>query len=142
MATQTNYPTTMAAGYPGQVVNTELNNIISRTVVDASIAFGLAVVAGTADGTVKVGAGTFKGVAVRDRAVEGTSPDAYPVNATAGIMTKGVIYVTAKEAVAAEDTAGFDETGALVKAATGTAIPNAVFDNSGAAGALVKLRLG
>jgi|GEM_PF-3431772 len=142
MATQTNYPTTMAAGYAGQIVNSELNNIISATIVGAVVAFGLAATRGATDGTTKIGGTAFFGIAVRDQAVEGTSPNAYPVGATGGFMTKGVVFVTAKEAVTAGDAAGFNAAGELVKAATGTAIPNAVFDTSGAAGALVKLRLG
>jgi len=144
MALQTDYPATLAIGKPGQIANTEANNIISATIVGGPVAFGLAATRGAADNTAKLGGTVFYGISVRDRAVEGTSVDAFAVGMTGGFMATGAILVTAGEAVVAGDAAGFiPATGALMKAGTtgATAILGAEFDASGAAGAIVRLRI-
>lgn len=142
MAVQTSYPTTIASAYVGQIANTELYNVISRTIESANVGFGIAMVQGAQDLGVKTGSGTFIGVTVRDRSVEAEHPDTFVIGSTAGLITKGVIWVVAGETVVAGGTAGFNATGKIVKAASGTAIPNARFDTGGASGELVKLRLG
>lgn len=142
MAVQTSYSTNITPAFVGQIANTEIYNVISRTIEDANVGFGVALAQGAEDMGAKVGTGTFIGVTVRDRSVEAKNQNTFAVGSTAGLMTKGVIWVVAGETVVAGDAAGFDATGKIVKAATGTEIPSARFDTSGSTGELVKLRLG
>lgn len=145
-AIQTAYADTISNGYPGQVADLGLSNAISRDVEDAAgIAFGLPVVQGTLDRQVKVAAaGVFIGITVRDQTLVGdTHADKYLQNETAAIMTDGVIWVTAGEAVVAGDVVYRTAAGVLNKtSASNTLIVGARWETSAASGALAKLRLG
>lgn len=151
MPLQTSYSSIMAVAHAGMVVNTELANVISRTVTAGEIGFGQVAVQGASDHTVRpsdVGLTDFVGITVRDQAVDPQTPNVYGIGSTAAVMTKGVIWVVAGEAVAAGDPVYFDPTsfGAFLNDAAGgnaILIPNARFDTSATAqGQLVKLRLG
>ena len=148
MAVQTTYADRMDAGRPGAIVNTEPQTLISRTVETADgIAFGAPAAQGSADkGIIATEAGVtaILGVVVRERSTNPeTGGDKFAEKDSARLMTKGVIWVTAGEAVAAGDAAYVTVAdGTFKKTATGNvAIPNARFDTSGASGALVQLRL-
>lgn len=144
---QSNYLDNMAEAYEGMIANEEPNVVISRTVETAAIGFGKAVKQGVGDHGILAAAGAsdaYRGITVRDQSVVPTSVDTYPVGATAAVMTKGVIWVTALDTVIA---------GAAVymaiasKKFTDTTtsnlpIPNAVFEDSGGADDLVRIRLG
>lgn len=142
-AITSNYADTRDVAVNGAIANTEPNVLISRTVETAAgIGFGKPVNQGAADHGCKVTAGTaaILGVTVMDRS---TSDDTFAEDASARIMTKGVIWVTAGEAVAAGDPVYVTaSSGAWKKTeASNVAVPNARYDTSAANGELVALRL-
>lgn len=149
---QPSYATDYQTGYPGMVANGETSNRISRSVEDvAGLAFGRAAFRGAGDHGVTgtPAANTFMGVVIADLAIQplagvvagGAAADVVPRYGTAALMNEGVIWVTAGEAVADGDAAFVTPAGAYVKTATSnTAIP-AVFDDTAASGARVRLRV-
>lgn len=103
---QSTYSETIAAGFPGMVANGETSNRISRTVEDAAgLAFGKAAFRGAGDHgcTGTPAAGAFLGFVMADVGIQplpgGVAADIVPENGTAGIMTKGAMFVTAGEDV-------------------------------------------
>ena len=145
MPIQTAYADTIAVSYPGEVADLGLSDVISRDIETAGgVPFGVAVIQGTADRQAKLGtAGVFIGITVRDQTLVGdTHPDKYLVQETAGVMTRGVIWVLAGEAVVAGDVVYRTATGTLNKtAASNTLIAGARWETSAASGALARLRL-
>jgi hypothetical protein len=146
-AIQTTYANNMAAALAGMVANLELANIVSRNVTVAAMGCGVVAVHGGDDGAIRAPDASntkFLGITARDRAKDSASADAYRVGDTANVLTQGVVYVVAGEAVARGDAAFFvPASGAVVKTATDNiAIPRATFDASAASGALVPLRIG
>ncbi|WRH62046.1 MAG: hypothetical protein RSE12_16990 [Fuscovulum sp.] len=149
-AIQTNYPAEMAAAYEGMIANTEPNNLISRQVEGAAIGFGKVVKQGTASNGVAAAtaaADVVRGITVRDQSVDANSPNLVPVNESALILQRGVIWVTAGESVVAGDpvymVVGTAQAGRFGKTPTNNlAIPRAIFDSAGGVGALVKVRIG
>lgn len=142
-AVQSTYNATIANGAVGQVADLSLSDVISRECEPASIGFGVAVVQGTADHQAKTGAaGVFIGITVRDVTLDARRNDAYAQYDTMGVMTKGVIWVTAGEAVVAGDVVYRTTAGVLNKTSSGnTLIANARWETSAGNGALAKLRL-
>ena len=143
---QSTYPDRQPEAYEGMIANTEPNVLISRTVETAAIGFGKAVKQGTADDEVEAAdnaADVYRGVTVRDMSVDPDSPDATPVGHSALVMTKGVVWVTAEDTVVAgADVYMVPGTGKFTDTSTSNLpIPNAVFDSSGVADELVKIRL-
>lgn len=142
-AVQTSYSGEHRSAFAGMIASQEPAIVISR-VAQGAIAFGSAVVQGTADRQVKAPAAgaAFRGVAVTDTAVAPEANDAYADGYTAAVLTKGVVWVVAAASVAAGQAAFFDAvTGAISGDTADTAIPNAIFDSTAAPGGLVKLRL-
>ncbi len=139
---QTNYPDNIAVGYVGGIVNTEPRNLISRTVEDSGgIDFGLAVIQGAEDKGCIVGDATaFLGVTVRDQSVEADDPDAFEFQATARIMTRGVIWVLNSGGVSAGDPVVALADGRL---GTGSSpiVGGARWDTTALDGVLAQLRL-
>lgn len=142
-AVQTTYAERHTIGKLGEIADLGQSDVISREVEPTSIAFGLAVVQGTADDQCKLGAaGSFLGISVRDTTLPVTRGDAYAQYDTAAIMRKGVIWVTAGEAVVAGDVVYRTSAGVLNKTSSGnTLVANARWETSAASGALAKLRL-
>lgn len=148
MATQTNYRNEQRAALEGMIGNTEPNNLISREVEGAAIGFGKAVKQGTADTGVEAASATddvVRGITVRDQSVDAESPNEFAVGDSALVMTRGLVWVTAYDNV---------EAGAPVYVAVNNtsdkftdtttsnlAVPNAIFETSGAADELVLVRL-
>lgn len=132
----------------GQKANMEPCVLISRSVETAAgIKFGVPVARGTQPRGCKVfgaAADKFMGVAVREVGGWTTPEDGFPQYNSARLMTKGVIWVVAKVAVAAGDPVFALATGEWGKAAVAgeAAIPGAQWDTPAAAGALAKIRLG
>ena len=148
MAVQTTYLTEQAAAFEGMIANTEPNVLISRTVESAAIGFGKAVKQGTGDGQViaaSAAADVFRGITVRDQSAHGTA-DSFPVGSSALVMTKGVIWVTAFDTVVAGAAVYMRVVGGSGKftdtSTDNLPIPGAIFDSSGGANDLVKIRLG
>lgn len=149
MAVQTDY-VDLRAAFEGMIANTEPNILISRTVEDDPVGFGKVVTQGAGDnGVVAAEADNdvVRGITVRDMSVDPASPDAFAVGDSALIMTQGVIWVTAGATVAAGDlvymVVGTARAGQFTNASTDNLpIPGAIFDSSGDADDLVKVRIG
>lgn len=148
MAVQSTYRTEMRAAFEGMIANTEPNILISREVEGAAIGFGKAVKQGTADDGVAAAtaaADVFRGITVRDQSSHGVE-DTFPVGTSALIMTQGVIWVTAFDTVVAGAPVYMRVTGGSGRftdtATDNLPIPGAIFDSSGGAGELVKVRIG
>ena len=148
-AVQTSFSATLAAGYPGMVANGEqVTNIISRVVDPATanpINFGEPVLQGASDATVQSvsgGSGVCRGIAVRDTTLPPSAGDQYPASATIGVMTKGVIWVSAAVAVSAGQPVYVTPAGTLTTVSTSnTAIANAIWESTTTGSGLAKLRL-
>lgn len=146
MAVQSTYTERMDAAVAGQIANTETSNVISRTVEDsAGIAFGLAVTQGTDDHecTAFAGTGSILGIAARDQSVDPDNPSEFAEGDTARILTQGVIWVTAAEAVDAGDSVYVEDDGTFTSTANSTAtqIDNARWDTSTTGSALAKVAI-
>ena len=149
MATyQTTYDATMPVGYAGMIANGETSNRISRTVEDATaIGFGKAVFRGTGDhGVTATPSAALMGITIANYAsppvpATGVQADSYPQNSTAGILTQGVIWVSASVAVADGEQAYVTAAGAITNVLTGnTALTGWFFqDTTSAAGRLTRL---
>lgn len=142
-AVQTTYNSRLSNGLAGQIANTEQDtNVISRVVEGASgIGFGIPVIRGTdPENQAKIGAaGVFLGISVRD---PGGVEDKYAQYDNIAVLTRGVIWVVAGEAVTAGDAVYRTSAGVLNKTAAGnTLIANAEWDSTAANGALARLRL-
>lgn len=127
--------------YAGMVADTIPHIIVSKTVEDSTIAFGLAVGAGSADQSVKLGGTGFQGVTVADKA---QTQDYYLEDGQAGVMRKGRVWVTVGAAVTPTSTVYFTpSTGVITSTSTdNTAIDGAKFETSADADGLALLYLG
>lgn len=151
------YSLNHGAAFKGMVADGELANIISKLNTDTVvIPYGKAVVR-DGDGAAKLPvagsvAANFVGVAVRElnRSYQATEAFGAVVAKDFSVLTAGVIWVTALEAVASGDPAfvrvGATGTGDFAKSAgadatLSVAIPGAKFVSTGAAGTLVKLSI-
>ena len=144
MPHQTTYLDNLASAVEGQQAHTERNIVISRNVALAAIGFGKVAVQGATDGAVRApasGETKFVGITVIDQAVDPSSPDEYPVGASAGVLRSGSVWVKVGEAVTAGDPAYFvPASGAIMKTASGnTLIPGGRFDTSAALNGLALL---
>lgn len=146
---QTTYTATLANGFPGMVANGEPSNRISRNVEPAGgLAFGAAAFRGAGDHGVSnvPAAGTFMGIAIADHAIQplpgGVAADIYPQYATAALLNEGEIWVTnGAAAVSDGDPVYVTPAGAYTNVAAGNVAIPAEFDDTVAAGILVRLRV-
>lgn len=155
MATyQTTYTEAPPKGLPGQIANEEKCNKVSRTVENAAgVKFGQPVQRGAGDhGVVPLAAsGKFIGLAVLTPAVPPVAPgatlvDGYPQYFTGAFMTDGQMYVRAGVGgVTDGDPVYYNTVTDRFVAAAGTnivgPIPDAFFDTTGAAEAIVEVSL-
>lgn len=101
---QPNYNATMERGYEGALADTRPSDIISRVCEPASIGFGKAVIKGTADNEVTLGAaGLFVGITLRDITLPAANEDVYLAGNTVGVVAKGTIFAKALANVLAGD---------------------------------------
>ena len=140
---QSNYLAAHARWIEGMQLNMEPASIVSRLCEDAEgIGFGKVAVQGTADNQVVDSEATVKfvGIAVLD---VNKPTGKYEQYDTAAIMKRGVIVVTASEAVAMGDPVYYTPgTGVLSKtAASNTLIAGAEWASSTAGSGLAALRL-
>lgn len=132
------------AGFPGMVANGETSNRITRTCEDAAgIAFGVPVYRGSGDhGCTRTPGGQLLGITIATSAlglVAGADADEYQQYDNVAIMTQGVIWVTAGEAVT-DGAQAYDTGSAIVDTSTDNDIMDGwFFDTTGANAALVKL---
>lgn len=133
------YPSRMTAGYPGMIADASLHDVQSKVVETATVAFGLAVGAGTADGSVKLAGTGFEGITVDDKT---RTADSYAVGEYAGVAKKGVIWVTASTAgVNPAAPVTFTAATGVIGAGLVTTIAGAKFLDTAANGALVRVYL-
>ena len=125
---QTDYLTTLVAGYPGMIANGETSNRITRTCEDAGgIPFGSPVYRGAGDHgcTATVGTlATFLGFAIAHEALgllSGQTADEYQQYDNVAILTDGVMWVTAT---------GANVDGAAVTIGTGGGAADAIGDTA------------
>lgn len=136
---QSAYTNNPAAAYAGMPGDTQLSNIQSKQVTTGAVAFGLAVGRGATDNTVRLGGTGFEGIAIADKAQPGGN---YAVGATAGIMTSGVVWVTASTAgVDPSAPVTFTAATGVIGAGLATTITGAKFLATAASGALVPVFL-
>jgi len=140
---QSTYGATHARWYEGMVLNQEPADIVTRVAEDVEgIGFGKVAVQGTADNQVVDSEATakFVGIAVAD---PGQPADIYAQYANVAVMKRGVIVVSASEAVAVGDPVYYTPaTGVLSKTPTSnTLIAGATWDTSTAGAGLAALRL-
>lgn len=143
-AIQTTYTATHAQWVEGMIPNMEPNDIVTRLAEDVEgIGFGKVCVQGTADNQVVDSEATVKfvGIAVLDTT---RMTGKYEQYENVAVLKKGVIVVTASEAVAPGDVVYYTPaTGVLSKTSTSnTLIANAQWDTSTTAAGLAVLRLG
>lgn len=141
---QDTYLDTLPVAYPGMVANGETSNRISRTCEDAGgIGFGVPVYRGSGDhGCTRTPNAFFLGITIAHEALgllPGGTADEYAQYDDVAIMTEGVIWVTAGEAVT-DGAPAYDSDTAIVDTSTdNTALTGWVFDTTGANADLVKL---
>ncbi len=140
---QSTYAAPISGAIAGLVANMETQKSITRRCEDTSLGFGKAVFQGTADNEVTATASAaFVGISMIDKTLENATADVYTEGQNMGILEKGVIWVVAGGDVNAGEAVYVDGDGKFVESESGaTALSNVVFDSSGAADELVKIRL-
>lgn len=147
MALQTTYGSTYAPAYAGMVADLGPATIISRTVEDDDLPFGVAVTREGDHGVSAFGSGdtSILGISVRSQATPAESPNVYPEGDTAAILIKGTIWVQASVAVDAGDPVYvIPATGAFAKtnASSAVQIAGARWDTSTSGAGLARVYLG
>lgn len=135
---QSTYSATIPTMIPGQVLNGETSNRISRTVEDATaIPFGKFVFRGAGDHgcTLTPAANKTLGVTIANAAATsttlGSSADTgYSQYATAGIMTLGVMAVVSSVAVTQGDKVYVTSAGVITNVSTSNTDTGWVFDGT------------
>lgn len=146
-AVQTTYATGIAQAVEGMIATSEPTHTRTGVVEgSAGIGFGKVAVRGTGDKQIKASAAStpFAGITILDHNIRPeVDPDKYAQYDNAAILLKGVIWVLASVDVADGDPAYFvPATGVITNVATSnTAIPGGVFESTGLATTLVKLRV-
>jgi hypothetical protein len=140
---QTTYNSEYTPAVAGMVADLGTRNVISRSVQDATLAFGVAVFQGATDNTVTATPGTaFVGISLIDKNVVPTTTEDYNQYDTAGVLTLGVVWVLASSATVQGQPVYLTAGGLFTDVVTGdTLVPGATFDNSVVSGSLVRVRL-
>lgn len=137
---QGTYDIDMGAGYAGMPADLSgPSDVASRIVETASVAFGLAVGAGAADGSIALGGAGFEGITVADKT---RTADEYPVAEVAGVKRKGSIWVEASTNVGPSDPVTFTAATGVIGAGLATTIDGAKFETTATSGNLVRVHLG
>lgn len=140
--TQVDYLDRPPVGMAGQIADLTDASSVSRVAEDATLAFGVAVIQGTADRHVKVGAGgAFIGVTLLDKTLlPEPTVDTYVQNNGVNVLIRGAVFVKAVAAVAAGDVVHYTATGTLTNTG-GTLVPNARWETTTAANGIGIVRL-
>lgn len=138
---QTSYDPAIATGYAGMVAESQFKDAASRTIENAIVGFGLAVGAGTADESARLGGAGYQGITIADKTQLNAQ---YAIGAVAGVLRKGTIWVTVGSDVDPSDTVYFAAATGVISATSsgGTAIPGAKFETTTANGGLARVYLG
>ncbi|MHA3913856.1 structural cement protein Gp24 [Halovulum sp. GXIMD14793] len=138
--TQLGYSTNAAVGYAGMLAEGQTaRDVASKAVEDAAVAFGLAVGAGAADGSVRLGGTGFEGIALADKTRDA---DQYDVGEMAGVIRKGTVWVEASTNVGPADPVTFTAATGVIGAGLAATIDGAKFETTATAGNLVRVYLG
>lgn len=139
---QSSYTANQAVGLPGQPADMIRYDAVSRRVEDATLAYGVAVIQGTAADQVKVGAaGNFIGITVKDITLT-PEVDNYVQTETAAVMIRGSMWVTVSGNVTAGAAVYRTATGTLnATSAENTLVANAIWETTASSGALARIRL-
>jgi hypothetical protein len=140
--TQGAYIARPAAGYPGMIAEGQPSrDVASKVVENAIVAFGLAVGAGTADNSVRLGGTGYIGITVADKT---RTADSYAVGEMAAVIRKGTVWVNVPVAVADTDAVYFvAATGVITNVSTGNVlIPGARFEITTSGAGLTRVYLG
>lgn len=145
-AIQDTYNNAPATGYPGMVANGETSNRISRDVADAAgIGFGkFAWISGDRGATITPASGTCLGVVMSDHGLApvpgGVAQDIVPQGRSAGIMTKGAIYVASSTAAAKNAQVYVTSAGLISNSSSGNTIaPNWFYDDTLASAGVTRI---
>ncbi|MEL7299363.1 MAG: hypothetical protein AAFM92_03175 [Pseudomonadota bacterium] len=140
---QGGYAVDQTIGYAGMRADNTVCDVASRSVENAAVAFGLAVGAGTADGSCRLDGTGFEGITVADKSREAddTDADQYAVGEMAGVMRKGTIWVTASTNVDPTDPVTFTAATGVIGAGLATTIAGAKFETTATSGNLVRVYL-
>lgn len=134
------YASEMDIAFAGMIAEGQtVKDVASKVVETAAVAFGLAVGAGTADGSVKLGGAGYIGVAVADKSRDA---DSYAIGEVAGVIRKGTVWVTASTDVDPSDPVTFTAATGVIGAGLATTIAGAKFETTATAGNLVRVYLG
>jgi hypothetical protein len=134
------YDSRIPLGYAGMIAEgQEFKDVVSKAVINAQVAFGLAVGAGATDGTVRLGGTGFEGVTVADKS---RVNDFYAVGEMAGVIRKGTVWVVVTTNVTPATPPTFTAATGVIGAGLATAISNAKFETSASIGGLARLYLG
>jgi len=131
----------MQKAYAGLVADQQTSVRLSRLAEDF-IHPGRVITQGSMDNkAIQGGTGPVIGIAMADRTLSPEQDGIYHYGNTVGYVSHpAIIWCAAQVAVTAGAPAAYDPATGEINLA-GTPIPNAIFDSSGAAGELVKLRL-
>ncbi|ACL58461.1 structural cement protein Gp24 [Methylobacterium nodulans] len=142
-AVQTTYPGEMAPAFEGMIASMEPGGIISRVIESAGgIGFGKPAFQGADANGIAATGSVFRGVTVADHfPLANATGDLHPKGDTVSVMERGTVWVKASGPVTAGAPAYLTAAGAFTVTATDNTALRAVFDSSGASGALVKLKL-
>lgn len=133
------YETQMAVAFAGMIAEGQaVRDITSAVTENAEVAFGLAVGAGSGDESARLGGTGFEGITVADKSRDA---DKYDVGEMAGLMRKGVIWVTASTNVAPSDPVTFTAATGVIGAGLASTITGAKFRDTASAGDLVRVYL-
>lgn len=133
------YDTQHGVGFAGMLAESQIKDVASKVVEDAAVAFGLAVGAGAADGSVKLDGAGFEGIALADKS---RTADLYAVGEVAGVIRKGTVWVVASTAVTPADPVTFTAATGVIGDGLATTIDGAKFETTAALGDLVRVYLG
>lgn len=134
------YTGRMDAAFPGMIAEGQtVKDVASKVIETAAVAFGLAVGAGTADGSAKLAGTGFEGITVADKS---RAADSYAVGEVAGVIRKGTVWVTASTNVAPSDPVTFTAATGVIGAGLATTVAGAKFETTALAGQLVRVYLG
>lgn len=140
---QPNYNVRPEIGHEGQVADMRSVEAVSRICEPASVGFGKAVIRGTADNQVTIGAaGKFVGLSMRDVTLPAANADVYKQGNTIACMTRGTMFVVPTANVADGDAVYYTAAGALTNVSSGnTVVPNAVWETTTSSGSVGVVRL-
>lgn len=151
MAVQSTYSSTLSAAFPGMIADTGPTTVISRTVEDSDIGFGVPVAQGSDDHgctATLTGVTDIVGITVRDQATDPSAANQYSEGDTAALLRNGSIWVTVTDAggvVPGDPVWVTLSTGAYSNADVGSGnglkLAGCQWETTGANGALARIRV-